>query len=136
MKIRNDKSPRGNSTTSIDERTGAPIVSSEMPYSFRISACPSAVAPPWLPIAGTTNGCAPRVLQVVAHFSDEQREVVDPTAAGGDGDAGAGTNDGVERRQLRSQRAAWIVEMRAIEPLPDFEELTPPHMALKYRDQA
>ena len=69
------------------------------------------------------------LLQVVAHFPDEQREVVDPAAAGGDGNRGARPNDVVERRQLRSQRAARIVETRAIEPLPDFEELELPHVA-------
>ena len=63
------------------------------------------------------------LFQVVAHFPDDEREVVDPTAAGGDGDAGARPNERVERCQLRSQRAAWIVETRAIEPLPDFVEL-------------
>ena len=35
----------------------------------------------------------------------------------------------VQRCQLRSQRAAWIVETRAIEPLPDFEELMLPALA-------
>ena len=40
-----------------------------------------------------------------------------------------GRIDVVERCQLRPQRAAWIVETRAIEPLPDFEELMPPHVA-------
>ena len=61
-------------------------------------------------------------------------EVVDAAAAGGDGDASRAAESLVERRELRSQRAAWVVETRAIEPLPDFEELVPPHSALKYRD--
>ena len=30
-----------------------------MPYSARTARWPSTVAPPWLPIAGTTNGSAP-----------------------------------------------------------------------------
>ena len=46
------------STTSIDERIGAPQSSSVMPRDSRISTCPSAVAPPWLPIAGTIKGSA------------------------------------------------------------------------------
>ena len=47
------------STTSIEERIGAPQSSSVTPRDSRISTCPSAVAPPWLPIEGTINGSAP-----------------------------------------------------------------------------
>ena len=33
------------------------------PSPLTISSWPPAVAPPWLPIVGNTNGCAPRLLQ-------------------------------------------------------------------------
>ena len=46
-------------TTSIDERTSQPSQPSAKPYAARTSRWPSAVAPPWLPMAGTRNGMAP-----------------------------------------------------------------------------
>ena len=46
-------------STSMEEHTGAPTVASLTPMPASSSACPSPVAPPWLPIAGTTNGSAP-----------------------------------------------------------------------------
>src|SRR5919199_1828322 len=52
------------STTSIEDRTSAPTDSSVMPRLARISTCPSAVAPPWLPIAGTMKGLAPASLSI------------------------------------------------------------------------
>jgi|GEM_PF-5037263 len=45
-------------TVSMEERIGAPIASSVMPYSAMSSIWPSAVAPPWLPMAGTMKGFA------------------------------------------------------------------------------
>jgi hypothetical protein len=45
-------------TTSIEDRMGAPMFDSRTPYEESTSFCPSAVAPPWLPMAGTTNGLA------------------------------------------------------------------------------
>ena len=45
---------------SIVARISAPTDSSVMPSEWSIFSWPSAVAPPWLPIAGTTNGSAPR----------------------------------------------------------------------------
>ena len=47
------------STTSMEDRIGAPQDSSVTPRLSSISTCPSAVAPPWLPIAGTMKGSAP-----------------------------------------------------------------------------
>src|SRR5918994_1053296 len=52
------------STTSIEERMDAPTDSSVTPRLRRISTCPSAVAPPWLPIDGTTNGEAPASFRI------------------------------------------------------------------------
>src|SRR5205807_5213807 len=43
----------------MDETTGAPTRASVTPSAARTSTCPSAVAPPWLPIPGNTNGRAP-----------------------------------------------------------------------------
>ena len=50
-------SPR--STVSIEERISQPIASGVIPYAARTSTCPWAVAPPWLPIAGTMKTDAP-----------------------------------------------------------------------------
>ena len=46
-------------TVSIDERISAPVYSSVTPYDSMISRWPSAVPPPWLPIAGMMTGIAP-----------------------------------------------------------------------------
>ena len=43
---------------SILDRIGHPQNSSVTPYDSRICFCPTAVPPPWLSIAGTTNGSA------------------------------------------------------------------------------
>src|SRR4051812_3466928 len=47
-------------TTSIVARIGAPTLASVTPSPASIATWPSAVAPAWLPIAGTMNGSAPR----------------------------------------------------------------------------
>src|SRR5215218_4396116 len=52
------------STTSIEDLIGAPTDSSVTPRLRRISTCPSAVAPPWLPIAGMTKGEAPASFKI------------------------------------------------------------------------
>ena len=41
------------------ERISQSAVCGVMPYEARTSSCPAAVAPPWLPIAGTMNTEAP-----------------------------------------------------------------------------
>ncbi len=46
-------------TVSIVARISAPTDSAVTPRCSSIARWPSAVAPPWLPIAGTTNGSAP-----------------------------------------------------------------------------
>src|SRR2546421_715847 len=43
----------------MDETTGAPTRASVTPSAARTSTCPSAGAPPWLPMPGNTNGRAP-----------------------------------------------------------------------------
>ena len=43
-------------------RISQPMVASVMPYCSSTERCPSAVAPPWLPMAGKTNGRAPCAL--------------------------------------------------------------------------
>ena len=45
--------------TSMEERMGARTVSSVMPLLASTSIWPAAVAPPWLPMPGITNGSAP-----------------------------------------------------------------------------
>ena len=60
MNTRTGGSPaRPSSTASMVARTGTPIDSDVIPQPASTSRCPSAVAPPWLPIAGTMNGSAP-----------------------------------------------------------------------------
>src|SRR5688572_21106426 len=71
---------------------------------------------------------------VVAHFAHDERKIVDAAAARRNCDVRAGTNDRVERRQLRLQRGARIVETGVIETLPDFGELNHRHSPLKYRE--
>jgi len=51
---------RPSSTVSMLERIGQPTVCSVTPSWARTLICPSAVAPPWLPMAGTMKGRAPR----------------------------------------------------------------------------
>ena len=51
------------STVSMVARTGAPTVASVTPRCASMPAWPSAVAPPWLPIAGTMNGAKSRCLR-------------------------------------------------------------------------
>src|SRR5262249_1046450 len=58
-KTRMSFSVRPISMVSIEALIGAPADSSVIPKVARISFCPSAVAPPWLPIAGKMNGRAP-----------------------------------------------------------------------------
>ena len=45
------------------DRIGQPTSASVMPYDSTTRRCPSAVPPPWLPIAGTMNGRAPSPLR-------------------------------------------------------------------------
>ncbi len=49
-------------STSMEETTGAPQLSAVTPSRCSTAAWPSAVAPPWLPMAGTISGCAPSAL--------------------------------------------------------------------------
>ena len=49
-------------TVSMVARTGAPTRSSVTPKPARTSACPAAVAAPWLPMAGTMKGSQPAAL--------------------------------------------------------------------------
>src|SRR5918995_4044107 len=63
------------STTSIEDRIGAPTDSSVTPRLRRISTCPSAVAPPWLPMAGTMKGEAPASFKI---WTSERRTLSIP----------------------------------------------------------
>jgi len=67
--------------------------------------------------------------QIIAHLPDDERKVVDSAAADADRDARAWPDETIERRELRAQCASRIIEVRSIEPLPDFVE---PH-GLQYR---
>ena len=47
-------------STASDDRISQPSRSGVIPSVASVSRCPSGVAPPWLPIAGKTNGSSPR----------------------------------------------------------------------------
>src|SRR5215207_897803 len=64
MKTGTPLSVSPSSTTSIEDLMGTPTDSSVTPRLRRISTCPSAVAPPWLPIAGTMKGFAPASFRI------------------------------------------------------------------------
>ena len=53
-------SRRPTSTVSMLERIGQPALLSVTPSPASSAFWPSAVAPPWLPMAGTTKGSAPQ----------------------------------------------------------------------------
>jgi hypothetical protein len=59
----------------------------------------------------------------------QDREVVDSATAGGNGDSRMRFDDSVQLGQLRPQRAAWVVEAGAFEPLPNFDKELPLHFA-------
>ena len=103
--VRGDLDP-----VSIVARISAPIASSVMPSVSSIARCPSAVAPPWLPIAGTTNGSAPRSrspLIVPRSSSTRSREAA---AAGADGDRHAGGHR--RAKPFDHRRRAWCPRRR------------------------
>ena len=93
------KSPRGSSTTSIDERTGAPIVASEMPYRLQNLRLTFGGRAAVAAHCGDDERMRAACLHVIAGSRDDQREVVDAAAAGGDRDRGA-------RPESRSSSAA------------------------------
>ena len=72
----------------------APTLSSVTPRPSSTARCPAAVAPPWLPMQGTTKGSPPASRTAATAAREDGRQVVDPPAAGGDRDARAGP-DGV-----------------------------------------
>ena len=81
---------RATSTVSIVARISAPMASSVMPSVSSIARCPSAVAPPWLPIAGTTNGSAPSSRKPLMVPRSSATRSVEAAAAATDGHGHAG----------------------------------------------
>ena len=80
-------------TVSISQRTGQPIAASVTPSSARRARWPSAVPPPWLPIAATTKGAKPErrgASSTVARTMPV--EAGDPPAADGHGDRAPGAD--------------------------------------------
>ncbi len=75
---------------SIVARISAPTDSSVMPSELSILSWPSAVAPPWLPIAGTTNGSAPRARSPSIAPRVQLDALAQPPAARADGDGHPG----------------------------------------------
>ena len=51
---------------------------------------PSAVPPPWLPMAGNDERPAPKLLEILDDRPQDGEDIGDPPAAGGDGHALAG----------------------------------------------
>ena len=80
---------RATSTVSIVARISQPMASSVIPSDSSIARWPSAVAPPWLPIAGTTNGSAPRSRSPLIAPRSKRDSLDEPSAAGADGDGHA-----------------------------------------------
>ena len=67
---------------------GSPPMRSVTPRCSSTSRCPSAVPPPWLPIAGMTKGTAPRLFSSATMADrDPDRSLAMPTAPHGHGDA-------------------------------------------------
>ena len=110
------------STTSIVARMGAWTVCSVTPYEASTSIWPSAVAPPWLPMAGTMNGCAPRPVHVGDGFSDDGWKVVDAAASNADRDAGSRLDQFVQPRELFPHRDDGIAQPVPFESLPDLRQ--------------
>ena len=83
----NELVPR--TTVSISERIGQPTAASVTPSSASSARWPSAVPPPWLPIAATTNGSNPshRTASTAARAIAGIRG--DPPAPDRDGDPSA-----------------------------------------------
>ena len=93
-----------------------------MPASM--SFCPSAVAPPWLPMAGNEKGLAARLADLGGDGLQDERQAGDAAAAGGDGDPVARLHPG-ERpagAQLLDQLAGDIGHLRPLEALPDLDQ--------------
>ena len=94
-------------TVSIEERISASRASAVMPSLASVASWPSAVAPPWLPIAGTTNGAAPRSRSPAIAPRSSSTRAGQTAAAGPDGDghpvghrAGEALDDLVAGRRL------------------------------------
>ena len=91
------------STVSMLDRMGAPTVSSVMPMPTSMSRWPSAVAPPWLPMAGKRKGSPPARRISETRSSATSGSGSDPAAAGRDGDLWSPTSP---RRTSPSPAAA------------------------------
>ena len=76
-----------------------------MPSAASIASWPSAVAPPWLPIAGTTNGSAPSSRSPAIVAAQQLDPAGEAAAAGADGDRHPGV-DGAGEPATTSSRAA------------------------------
>ena len=94
-------------TVSIDERISQSRASGVIPSLASVASWPSAVAPPWLPIAGTTNGAAPRSRSPAMAPRSSSTRAGQAATAGADGHrhpvvdrAGEGPHDLVARRAL------------------------------------
>ena len=70
-------------TASMEETIGAPMVSSVTPNPARVSACPAAVAPPWLPMQGTHERLTPGLIDEASQRTQDGDEIAHATAAGG-----------------------------------------------------
>jgi hypothetical protein len=77
---------------SMDERISAPVTSSVIPNVCNSSRWPSAVPPPWLPMAGIRNGIALNFFEVIYYSLDDDGIICDGAAPTRNGDGVAGFN--------------------------------------------
>ena len=104
-----------------DSRPNASV----MPYDSSSRRCPSAVPPPWLPMAGTTNGSAPRpsrcstIARVIAAMLAMPRlPAVTATLC-----PGRTLSAQVQPRKLRLDLGRHVVDAGGVERLADAEDL-------------
>ena len=95
------------------------------PSSARTAACPSAVAPPWLPMQGTRYGSPPARADGAGERGEQRDEVPDPAAPDADGDAVA-RGDPVlepERREQLRRASRDVVQARSLDDLPHAQQV-------------
>ena len=110
----------GSATTSMLERMGQPMRSAPRPYDSSTARWPSAVAPPWLPMAGTRNGTAPWSRTHADDPTDDGGEVVQAPRSDGDGDLVAGARRSPRcAARASSVAAATSAQHRLVDPDPD-----------------
>src|SRR4029077_19263690 len=99
----------------MDERISAPVTSSVIPKVCNSSRWPSAVPPPWLPMAGIRNGIALNFFEVIYYSLDDDRIICDRAAPTGNSYGIAGFNFALqlEFREL-DVHCFWYLRKRRV----------------------